>query len=134
MSWPLFHTYIIFKYKGDLEYERFTDNNVLSITALAQGDDPGESAKVYANSTYEIINQDQIRLPNILFTGVVENTVIDPQGNTGNMVTSVTSGEAILNRQGSKYIGIMNLEDGSLRTSWKDYTEFVLISKTFQMT
>ena len=119
--------YIIFNYKGDLEYERFTDNNVLSITALAQGDDPGESAKVYANSTYEIINQDQIRLPNILFTGVVENTVIDNQGNTGNMVTSVSSGEAILNRQGSKYIGIMNLEDGSLRTSWKDYTEFVLI-------
>jgi len=105
-------------FTGELNYQIMPDINILTISASADLGNSNIKSSAYANSNFEIINQDQIRLPNIVFHAVT----------TGSNATA-TTGTAILNRLGNRYIGELKLDDGESDTEWPDYTDFILVIK-----
>ncbi len=100
---------------GNIKYQT-SMNNYMIIEGYSKGTADRQGI-VLANTEFEIINKDQIRLPDISFSGLEE----------GEPVRTATTGTAILNRNKNKYTGKLILEDGIGDTHWPDYTEYILV-------
>lgn len=108
--------------KGDIKYAK-GDQNILIINAKLHGDSPTRESIVSANTSYDIINSNQIRLPNVTYANVTKEINSD----AAPIITTATSGSAILNRYGNKYFGTLKLKDGNSNlTDWPSYTDLIL--------
>jgi hypothetical protein len=100
---------------GSIRYQK-SENNHMIIDGFSKGTGDRKGI-VSANTEFEIINKDQVRLPAVAFTSLEE----------GQPIKTGTTGTAILNRNKNKYIGKLILEDGLSDTHWPDYTEYILV-------
>ena len=103
-------TWVVDNVLGSVSYQREPQN--LLFFNLSLTDSKGAQIALTGSTTFTVQSHSQISFPQFFLTSSDNKTF--------------TVLPATLNRAGNKYTGNMELNDGTLETSWKDYVNWVV--------